>query len=193
MLGTRLYHISVKDPRHQPVFRSELVGGSAVALMRLLRPWMSLRRQSQIDVAVESYRPLRVVRHKSYRLLPEGAGYFDRYWLAGYLEGEAAFTHNRGVPMVEVNTVDADVIERVRDTWLKRYEVGVNIHTRPPRKEGYQPQYHVACYGDAARAVIADVAPLLGARRRARVAELLGARQGGVREAGACYDMRRAA
>lgn len=188
LLGTRMYHIAVKDPRHQPVYRTELVGGSAVAMMRLLRWWMSERRQLQIDQAIASYQPLRTVRHKRYELLPEGAGYFERYWHAGYLEGEGAFTHNRGSPMVEVNSVDADVIERVRRIWAGRYDAVVNIHTRPPRQEGYQPQYHLACYGEAARALMTDVAPLLGARRRARVDELLGAPRG-LREGSVWYDL----
>lgn len=191
--GTRLYHIAVKDPRHQAVFRTELVGGSAVALMRLLRPEMSQRRQAQIDAAIASYQPLRSIRHKTYTLLPRGKAERERYWLAGYLEGEGAFTHNRGSPMVEVNTVDADIIERVQSIWMTRYYIVVNIHTRPPRQEGYQRQYHLACYGNAARAVMADVAPLLGARRRARIAELIGAAAGGLREAGVYYELCRAA
>jgi hypothetical protein len=37
-----------------------------------------------------------------------------------------------------------------------RYAIGVNLHARPPRQEGYQPQYHLACFGDAARDVMAD-------------------------------------
>jgi hypothetical protein len=45
------------------------------------------------------------VKHKQYELLPNGAGQIQPDWHAGYLEGEAACTHNRGVPMVGVNTM----------------------------------------------------------------------------------------
>jgi hypothetical protein len=186
--GSRLYRMGHRNLQHKPVFRTELVGGSAVALMKLMRYWMSERRQAQIDKAIESYRPLRTVKHKQYELLPNGAGLIQPYWHAGYLEGEAAFTHNRGVPMVEVNTIDRDVIERVRHIWWSRYDAYPNIHTRPPRQEGHQPQYHIACYGAAARALMADVLPLMGQRRTARITELLALPQRSAREEAAWYD-----
>lgn len=198
--GTRLYNVEVKNPKHRPVFRTELVGGSAVSLMKALRPWMGLRRQSQIDEAVASYTPLRIVKHKRFALVPAGFEEFARYWLAGYLEGEGSFgcsyanTPNPS-PLIEVSSVDADVIEHVHRVWIQRYDVGVNIHVRPPRREGYQRQYHLAAHGVAARAIMADIAPLLGARRQARIAEVLGVGGGPRRaaEARGWYDVRRAA
>jgi hypothetical protein len=193
--GTRLYTHLPKVERYKQVFRTELVGGSAVALMALLRPHMSVRRQAQIEQSIASYAPLRSIRHKSFHLSPEGADEFDRYWLAGLLEGEAAFTHNRSTPMLELNTVDADVILRVQRIYRERYGAGVKIHERPPRRAGYQPQLHIAVYGDAARAIMGDIAPLMGARRGERITALAGC-YGQLRlrsEARACYDVRRAA
>lgn len=172
--GTRLYTYVPRDTRHRQVFRTELVGGSAVALMTLLRSHMSLRRQAQIDASIATYRPLRSIKHKRFIVTPASADEFDRHWIAGLLEGEGAFTHNRGVPMLELNTVDHDVILRAQRVYRERYAAAVNVHVRPARREGYQPQYHLAVYGDAARAIMADLEPLMGLRRRARIAELLG-------------------
>jgi hypothetical protein len=193
--GTRLYTHIPKVERYKQVYRTELVGGSAVALMMLLRPHMSARRQAQIDQSIATYAPLRTIRHKSFHLSPEGADEFDRYWLAGLLEGEAAFTHNRGAPMLELNTVDRDVILRVQRIYRERYGVGVKIHGRPPRRAGYQPQLHIAVYGDGARAIMADIAPLMGQRRAGRIVALAGeyGQLRLLRERRPCYDVRRAA
>lgn len=196
--GTRLYIHIPKEQRYKSVFRTELVGGSAVALMTLLRPHLSLRRQTQIDEAIATYQPLRSIKHKSFHLSPAGADEFDRYWLAGLLEGEGSFGFNPAAtpsPRIELDTVDHDVILRVQRILRERYGAAVNVHERPPRHAGYQPQFHIAVYADAARALGADIAPLMGERRQARLAELLGAyRQHRLLgEARACYDVRRAA
>lgn len=198
--GTRLYTHIPLEKRYKQVFRTELVGGSAVALMALLRPHMSRRRQLQIDESTASYQPLRSIKHKRFHLSPAGAEEFDRHWLAGLLEGEAYFGLNPAAklspsPMVELNTVDHDVILRVQRIYAARYGAAVNVHVRPPRREGYQPQYHLAVYGDAARALMADLEPLMGERRRARLGGLLGpyVQRRLIGEARACYDVRRAA
>ncbi|MBX0327933.1 hypothetical protein K2Z83_09625 [Oscillochloris sp. ZM17-4] len=198
--GTRLWIFKLKNPRYKPVHRTELVGGSAVAMMQILQPHLSSRRQTQIDEAVATYQPLRSIKHKRFYVAPDGAEEFERYWLAGLLEGEAYFglhptSKHNVTPIVELNTVDHDVILRVQGILRDRYAISVNLHTRPPRQEGYQPQYHLACYGDAARAVMADIEPLMGTRRRQRIAELLGpaVQPRLLREAGPCYDVRRAA
>ena len=177
--GTRLWTIRQKQDRYKPVFRTELVGGSAVAIMALLRPHLCVRRQAQIDEAIATYQPLRSIKHKRFHLSPEGDDEFERYWLAGLLEGEAYFglhpTSKHSVsPVVELNSIDYAIIERVRMLYVGRYGISVNIHIRPPRHAGYQPQYHLACFGPAARAVMADIEPIIGERRRGRIAELLG-------------------
>jgi hypothetical protein len=198
--GTRLWKLKLKVERYKQVFRTELVGGSAVALMTLLLPHMSVRRQSQIDASIASYAPLRSIKHKTFHLSLEGTGEFDRYWLAGLLEAEGYFGLNAAAtlnpsPMLELNSVDADVILRVQRIYRERYGAGVKLHERPPRQAGYQPQLHIAVYGDAARAIMADIAPLMGMRRGARIAALAGdyAQLRLLREARACYDVRRAA
>lgn len=198
--GTRVYTSVPKVERYKQVFATELVGGSAVAMMALLRPHLCARRQSQIDEAVATFQPLRAIKHKTYVVTPDGADEFDRHWLAGLLEGEASFglhpTSKRSVtPVVELNSVDRDVILRVQRIYHERYGVAVNIHLRPPRQEGYQPQHHLACFGPAARAVMADLEPLMGGRRRERIAGLLGpaVQQRLLGEPRACYDVRVAA
>lgn len=198
--GTRVWLIKARNPRHKPVYRTELVGGSAVAMMALLRPHLCARRQAQIDAAVATFQPLRSIKHKTYIVSPEGADEFDRHWLAGLLEGEAYFGMHPAsrtclTPVVELNSVDHEVILRVQGIYRGRYGIAVNVHTRPPRHAGYQPQYHLACFGPAARAVMADLEPLMGERRRERIAGLLGpgAQLRLIGEARACYDVRVAA
>jgi hypothetical protein len=94
-------------------------------------------------------------------------------------------------PVVELNTVDHDVILRAQRIYRERHGVSVNVHTRPPRHAGYQPQFHLACFGPAARAVMADLEPLMGERRRGRIAGLLGpaVQLRLIREARPCYDV----
>lgn len=200
MTGTRMSVYYWADDRYRPVYRTEIVGGSAVALMQLMRPQMSVRRQRQIDEALLTFQPKRRVRHKTYTIEPDDLDERDRYWLAALLEGEGSFGCSyantpRPSPLIEVTTVDADVIQRVHGLWHHRYDVAVNIHVRPPRREGYQAQYHLAAHGAAARAIMADIAPIMGQRRRQRIAEVLG--MGGeprrAAESRAWYDVRRAA
>lgn len=194
--GTRLWTFRLKNPRYKPVHRTELVGGSAVSMMSLLRPHLCSRRQAQIDEAMVTYQPLRSIRHKRFHLSADGAEEFDRYWLAGLLEGEAYFglntTSKHSVsPLVELNSVDCEVIERVHRLYAGRYGVSVKIHMRPPRRPGHRPQYHIACFGFGARAIVADVEPLMGQRRRERIAALLGpaVQRPLIREARACYAL----
>jgi hypothetical protein len=195
--GTRLWTLKVTESRYKIPYRTELVGGSAVAMMTLLRPHLSARRQTQIDEAVATYQPLRSIKHKRFYITADCAEEFDRYWFAGFLEGEGSFGFSKSAngPIVETQSVDYDVMLRLQSLLRVRYAIRVNLHARPPRHEGYQPQYHLACLGDAARAVMADVAPLMGERRRGRIAELLGAGAEPrlIREAAACYHIRLAA
>jgi hypothetical protein len=195
--GTRLWTLKVTEPRYKPAHRTELVGGSAVAMMTLLRSHLSARRQAQIDEAVATYQPLRCIKHKRFCVALDGVDEFDRHWLSGFLEGEGSFGFSKSAngPMLEVQSVDYDVMFRVQRILRERYAISVNLHTRPPRREGYQPQYHLACYGDAARAIMADIEPLMGERRRLRIAELLGpaVQPRLISESRPCYDVRMAA
>lgn len=198
--GTRVWTIQLRNPRYKPVFRTELVGGSAVAMMALLRPHLSERRQAQVDAATSTYQPLRTIKHKHFVVSPDGADEFERYWLAGLLEGEGSFSVNSTArhsvsPLVELSTVDHDVILRVQRVYRERYGASVNIHVRPPRQAGYQQQYHLALLGAHARTLLADIEPILGTRRRARTDELMGpfVQPRLLGEQRTCYDVRRAA
>lgn len=178
LVGTRVY--AHKTPKHyRQAFRTELVGGSAVALMVLLRPQMSQRRQGQIDAAVATFQPLRSVRHKTFRLLPPVEREADRYWLAGYLEGKAYFGRNNtarlGVaPIVEIRTIELDVALRVSEIWHRRYGISIDMYTRRSRKAGHKAQYVVRAVGDDARWIINDMYELLSMKRRAQIDEQLG-------------------
>lgn len=143
-----------------------------------------------------TYQPLRSIRHKRFHLSADGAEEFDRYWLAGLLEGEAYFGLNATSkhslsPFIEMNSVDFEVIERVHRLYARRYGVSVNIHTRPPRRPGHRPQYHIACFGSGARAIVVDIEPLMSQRRRERIAALLGSavQRPLLREARPCYAL----
>lgn len=46
-----------KRPQRKPIYSCALIGSGAVALMKQLRPYMGIRRQSQIDKALASYKP----------------------------------------------------------------------------------------------------------------------------------------
>lgn len=114
-------------------------------------------------------------------------------WLAGLLEGEGTFVKGSPAkprrPVTAIGMVDRDIIERVCDLW------GTRLYTHIPKVERYKQVYHIAVYGDAARAIMGDIAPLMGARRGERIAALAG-EYGQLRllsEARACYDVRRAA
>jgi hypothetical protein len=179
LLGSRVYIHKVDNiSNHQLAHRTEVVGGSAVALMRLLYPYMGVRRQGQIETAMASYLPLRVVRHKIYHLVSDEVEEFVRYWMAGYLEGEVSFGQIYAVkrdssPFLEVNSSDEDVILLLQALWRIHFGVEVNVHIRPPRQDGYKAQYHVAAYGVKARAILKEVLPLMGSRRQARIREVL--------------------
>ena len=178
LVGARVYAHKLAQ-HYRQAFRTELVGGSAVALIELLRPQMSQRRQGQIDAAIATFQPLRLVKHKTFRLLPSVEQEADRYWLAGYLEGQASFGRDKtallGVsPIVESRTTDLDVALRVSEIWYRRYGISISIYTRRLRKAGYKPQYVVRAVGDDARWIINDIYELLSVQRRAQIDEQSG-------------------
>jgi len=59
LMGAQKYYaIRRQQAHHKDAWQVRVTGARAVALMRLLRPLMGIRRQAQIDAALESYRQL---------------------------------------------------------------------------------------------------------------------------------------
>lgn len=202
--GTSVYPYRAAKPYQSPTFRSELVGGSAVALMQLMHPEMGARRQAQIDAAVASFTPSRKVQHKRFTLVSPGEAEVDRYWLAGYAQRYASFdwrsTYDRqsydrqsGLQIV-ISSSDHDVIRRAQMICLSRYGLSIDLYRHIPRP-GYNSIYRLTVNGQAARFIADDLYPLFGERQRTRIERLTGivpqSRQ--VRERHACYDVRIAA
>jgi hypothetical protein len=179
--GIQLSRLNV--PNLKPQYRAQVGGGSGVSLMRILLPHMGCRRREQIQRVIKAYQPKIPYGHRHYHLLEDAVEEHDRYWLAGYLEGEGSFsarkfTHKDKIyryPDVEVNSTDEDIIERVQRLWAQRYGVEVNIWSKQPKYPGSKRVYRIEASNTAARTIMADLYPLLGERRRAKLREVLGA------------------
>jgi len=163
-------------------FSVQIGGGSAVSIMQLLRPFMGIRRQQQIDRAIASYRPQIPYGHRVF-LLPDPPHQDARSWLAGYLEGEGYFTtrtfvikHKRyQYPYIELSSTDRDIVERVQVLWDLRYAAQVNLNQRQPKYTGSKLVFRVAAHGIAARLIMEDLYPLLGYRRQEQIREVFNA------------------
>lgn len=86
-------------------------------------------------------------------------------WLSGLLEGEGWFGID-GVPTIELEMKDLDVIQRVADIWGVSY-----IRTR--ERQPNQTIYRVRIRGERARKVMREVLPYMGERRSSRITSLL--------------------
>ncbi|MGC5319329.1 hypothetical protein ACPXB5_11385 [Micromonospora arida] len=103
----------------------------------------------------------------------------EQAWLAGLLEGEGSFTasHFNGPrsprsPRVTLAMCDQDIVERAAAL------MGApSVHSKPvqPTDLGNlrRPQWQAAVMGFQAVEVMARVRPTMGARRRARIDELI--------------------
>ncbi|MDG4792717.1 hypothetical protein [Micromonospora sp. WMMD1082] len=92
----------------------------------------------------------------------------DVIWLAGLLEGEGAFDLQRGTyPRVRVAMVDRDVIGRAAT--LFGVSVRLALKGRP-----HKAMWHAEVQGPKAEAIMRAVLPHMGARRSAKIAEVLG-------------------
>ena len=90
-------------------------------------------------------------------------------WLAGLLEGEGYFAvqgSSIGSPIIQLLMTDRDVVDRVAAVFQ------TNVNT-VKRYEGRKQAYRVNAYGSRAAGLIMTIYPFLGARRRAKVKEVL--------------------
>lgn len=56
LLGVRYYSVKPREPHHKAAFSCRRKGSVAMELMKNMLPFMSIRRQKQINEALESYR-----------------------------------------------------------------------------------------------------------------------------------------
>lgn len=94
-------------------------------------------------------------------------------WLAGLLEGEAAFCHERYEEkytraVISIKMTDRDVIERVADL-----VGGQRITLMRAERAGYKDQYRVRLRGARAREIMQLILPYMGERRAAKIRECL--------------------
>lgn len=95
----------------------------------------------------------------------------DAAWLAGIIEGEGTFTLNSGkYVQVSVMMADRDIVERCRQVSGLGTVNGPIDH---PRSRKPLFTWDVSNKRDIARLLLL-IYPLLGERRRARVAEIVG-------------------
>lgn len=91
----------------------------------------------------------------------------DLIWLAGLAEGEFCFDVHRGkYPRVRVGLTDRDITGRAATIM----GVGVRLSLkRYPNK----PTWHAEVSGPRAADIMRQLLPLMGARRSAKIAEIL--------------------
>jgi hypothetical protein len=82
------------------------------------------------------------------------------YWLTGLLEGEGAFLVT---PAIQVKMIDEDVIARVAESWRVVYQY------IPAPRHNWSDTYRVHLTGRRAAALMTQIYPLLGFRRRAQI------------------------
>lgn len=93
-------------------------------------------------------------------------------WAAGLFEGEGSIViarrRQRYYARLIVYSTDRDVLEH----WQRL--LGGHIRARSPQKDGYKPAFYVELGAqDQVKAALERMAPWLGERRTARVAEVL--------------------
>jgi hypothetical protein len=113
-------------------------------------------------------------------LVDDGVEEYDRYWLAGYHEGEGYFSlhkypdrRTKFPPQVEVESTDLDVIERVQRLWLVRYGDAATIYPHKPSRKNAKIAYRVTVQNDSARRIMRDLYPLMGERRQEKIRQIL--------------------
>lgn len=91
----------------------------------------------------------------------------DVLWLAGLLEGEGAFDAQRGkYPRIRLAMTDRDVVGRAAS--LMDTGIRLSLHPAPTA-----PTWHSEVQGPRAAAIMRELLPFMGARRSARIAEVL--------------------
>jgi len=92
------------------------------------------------------------------------------YWLAGVLEGEGSFfmwTDQRGrrYPKIQVGMTDPDVIDKIATLFQRKVQTIA--------RKGQKTTYRAAIEGRRAAGWMMTIYPLMGQRRRERIAGVL--------------------
>lgn len=95
----------------------------------------------------------------------------DLLWLAGLFEGEACIDAHRGkYPRIRLAMTDRDVVGRAAS--LMDAKIRLTLHAAPNK-----PTWHTEISGDRAAAIMEEILPHMGARRSAKIAEVLSVRK----------------
>ncbi len=93
------------------------------------------------------------------------------YWLAGLLEGEAAFVSGSpsspNIPKIVVHMTDRDIVERVAKIF------GTKVQSRRVRNPRWKPQYCTTLTGFEAVELMSLLQPQMGERRSFRIDKIL--------------------
>jgi hypothetical protein len=91
----------------------------------------------------------------------------DLHWIAGLLEGEGSFQSNRTTPVIRVAMTDEDVVRRAAVIWRKEARCASS------RTVTGKCVWYATVNGPTAASWMMTLWPLLGARRRAKIIEVL--------------------
>lgn len=93
----------------------------------------------------------------------------DIAWVAGILEGEGCFVIVDATPRILVEMTDEDIIVRLRNIISPKSKIGV----LPPRRRKNKPSFILRIHGNLAIQWMLTVYTLMGARRKAKINEIL--------------------
>lgn len=92
----------------------------------------------------------------------------DLIWLAGLLEGEGTFDLHKGkYARIRVSMTDRDVVGRAAHLMDGRIRMTIS-------PVGLKPMFHTEITGHKAEAIMRELLPFMGARRSAKIGEILG-------------------
>ena len=93
----------------------------------------------------------------------------DIRWLAGLLEGEAAFMWTNGTPSIALQMSDSDVVHRVATLF------GVTLRKpwTPKAKAGYKTIHGCRIYGAQAIGWMMSIYSEMGVRRRTKIRQII--------------------
>lgn len=103
----------------------------------------------------------------------------DRAWLAGLLEGEACFCMRKPrpgqkSPAIQVGMTDEDTIARVAALFKRKYREDLSPYRVNRSGGNYKRVFLTAVAGQDAVAIMREVYPFMGERRRAKIREIIG-------------------
>jgi hypothetical protein len=153
-----------------------LKGAPAVTLMKMVRPYMGVSRQEQIDRAIASWHGHRARRAFASPVIDLAHDICVQdctlTWLAGLLEGEGTFRVTRVdghcYPVIELKMCDEDVVLRAGAMLGASH-----VQVRQPKYSRWSVTYVVKISGSAAAETMRVLRDLMGTRRREAIDKAL--------------------